>query len=94
MDADELEIWRALNELPEVKAVFGAGYTGDRVYILTVAAACQRLVSVGGDELIKGRSGHCDLYDCNRRSRVGNPASDNKQPGGPTSMCCGPIHYV
>jgi hypothetical protein len=41
MDADELEIWRALNELPEVKAVFGAGYTGDRVYILTVAAACQ-----------------------------------------------------
>jgi hypothetical protein len=39
MDADELEIWRALNELPEVKAVFGASYTGDRVYILTVAAA-------------------------------------------------------
>ena len=29
MDADELEIWRALNELPEVKAVFGQWYIGD-----------------------------------------------------------------
>ena len=29
MDNEELEIWKALNELPEVKAVFGAWGYGD-----------------------------------------------------------------